>query len=228
MREPQMREGYRNFLDIGALTIMEGPNALVLDQVADAVVTKQLEQAHRHMWYETTVNARKWHVEVSQRGALTAPPLGITDEEVAPVRDPVTPLAKDGKYWFAVYPLGWHMPTYPEDMPARTTPELHLDLMRHIAPHFPYSPLLSTAKRLIFVQQGEGEPAWALMIDKTSNSRDFRYPPQLILSIASRRKSSRMSTLFLPMRSAPGSRVMPARGAAWRWSYCSIFPVAVS
>lgn len=34
---------------------------------------------------------------------------------------------------------------------------------------------------MIFVQHGDSELAWALMIDKTSNSPDFRYPPQLIL-----------------------------------------------
>jgi hypothetical protein len=181
LAEPKSREGYRNYLDVGTVTIEDRKDPFVLDKVADAVATQQLEEAHRHMWYETTVNALKWHVEVSQRGTLTAPPLGISDDGDEPVRRPAVPLESDGAYWFAFYRVGWHMLTYPEDHAAKVLPDLHLEWMAHIAPDFPYAPQLSTVKRLIFVQQGDSELAWALMIDKTSNSPDFRYPPQLIL-----------------------------------------------
>jgi hypothetical protein len=60
-------------------------------------------------------------------------------------------------------------------------PEWTLELMRHFAADFPYAAEMSTAKRLIFVQQGESALAWALMVDKTSGSPDFRYLPQRIL-----------------------------------------------
>jgi hypothetical protein len=53
--------------------------------------------------------------------------------------------------------------------------------MRYLASDFPYAAEMSTTKRLVFVQQGGGQLAWALMIDKTGGSTDFRYPPQLIL-----------------------------------------------
>ncbi|GGX86200.1 hypothetical protein GJV26_28445 [Massilia dura] len=53
--------------------------------------------------------------------------------------------------------------------------------MAELAPNFPHSPGRSSARRLIFVQPGSNATAWALMIDKTDGSRDYRYPLQLIL-----------------------------------------------
>jgi hypothetical protein len=67
------------------------------------------------------------------------------------------------------------------DYPAFTKPDWNLRLMAAMAPDFPYDPALSKPSRLAFVQEGDGPLAWALLIDKTDRSPDYRYPPQLIL-----------------------------------------------
>nr|WP_229223604.1 hypothetical protein [Duganella sp. sic0402] len=177
-----VRAGYRNFLDVGTLKVEEfiGPS-VALDVVADEVATRLLEQEHRHMRHEYLRDAGNWYIEASARCSLTEPLLGLPKDDSAPVRNPAIPLEKDGGYWHAVYPLEWRIVRDVMDYPVASKPQYHLELMAQLAPDFPYSTALSKQSRLVFVQDGEGELAWALMIDKTSGSPDFRYPPQLIL-----------------------------------------------
>jgi hypothetical protein len=178
--QPALREGYRNFLNVGSLDIV-GFGGIPFDKTADAVVTRKLAEENRHMWYETRANADNWYVESGARATLTPPWIGLPHEEKSPMRNPAVQLAQDGNYWRAVYPVAWRIVMNADDYPALTKPQCNLDLMSKIAPDFPYAAALSTAKRLIFVQEGEGDLAWALMIDKTDGSSEYRYPPQLIL-----------------------------------------------
>jgi hypothetical protein len=102
-------------------------------------------------------------------------------EPATPVRDMSVALADDGPYWKAVHQARSRRVMNATEFAVFTKPDENLRLMAALAPDFPYAAHLSTAKRLIFVQQGEGPLAWALMIDKTDGSTTYRYPPKLIL-----------------------------------------------
>ena len=180
--EPAARAGYRNFLDVGTLQVEEiiGPS-VALDAVADKVATRLLKEQHRHIRYECLRDAGNWYIEASAGCTLTEPLLGLPKEDAVPVRNQAVVLAKDGAYWHAVYPLEWRIVRDVLDYPVDRQPKYHLELMAQLAPDFPYCASLSKQSRLIFVQPGDSALAWALMIDKTSGSPDYRYPPQLIL-----------------------------------------------
>jgi len=179
--QPQSRQGYRNYLEPGTLSLEGWSSAPAWDQVADMVTVQEMESKHRHMLFEVRANQENWYVEACHRGTLTPPLLGVANDELQPVRNPALRLRDDVQYWRAVHRVVWSVVMNADDYPALVKPECTLELMRHIAPDFPYAADISTTKRLIFVQQGSGDFSWALMIDKTSGSPDFRYPPQLIL-----------------------------------------------
>lgn len=101
-------------------------------------------------------------MELSAHATLTPLLLLWEPEPDTPLRNMTVALADDGGYWITK-PGGKH------------------HLMAALAADFPYVAHLSTAKRLVFLQQGEGALAWALMIDKTDGSATYRYPPKLIL-----------------------------------------------
>jgi hypothetical protein len=181
LSHPERRDEYRNFLEVGTLD-SEGMGATTpLDRTANAVATRLLESGEEHWWYQTQANMDNWYMEATARATLTPPLLARQLEPQTPVRNPDVALANDGNYWRAVHPSGWRLIMDAADYPALSKPECNLDLMSKLAPDFPYAAALSTAKRLIFVQQGEHPWAWALMIDKTDRCPEYRYPPQLIL-----------------------------------------------
>nr|WP_315398182.1 hypothetical protein [uncultured Duganella sp.] len=179
---PEWRLQYRNYLSMGELDVggvSGGGNAL--DLTANAVMTHRLETDNEHWWFEVQANANNWYVEALSRGTRTPPPLLWEPDHEPPAQSPDGDLEKNGPYWRARYPSKFSLAMDAADYPALTKPAWNLELMSKLAPDFPYAPGISSTKRLIFVQQGDSAMAWALMIDKTDGSPEYRYPPQLIL-----------------------------------------------
>jgi hypothetical protein len=178
---PETLAEYRNFLNVGALDTGAAPTPNPLDRTANAVLRKRIETDNKHWWYETQANMTDWYVEAAAQCVLTPPLLVRELERATPVRDMTLALVDDGKYWRTVHQERWRLVMNATEFSAFTKPEENLRLMAALAPDFPYSPSLSSGKRLIFVQEGEGALAWALMIDKTDGGTTYRYPPKLIL-----------------------------------------------
>jgi hypothetical protein len=178
---PETLAGYRNFLNVGELDTGAAPTPDPLDRTANDVLRQRIEKDHKHWWYESRVNMRAWYLELSAHATLTPPLLLWEPEAETPVRDMTVALADDRGYWKAVYQQHRRMVMNANEFKAFTKPDGNRRLMAALAPDFPYAAHLSTAKRLVFVQQGEGPLAWALMIDKTDGSTTYRYPPKLIL-----------------------------------------------
>ena len=178
---PESLAGYRNFLHVGELDTGAAPTPNPLDCTANAVLRGRIETDNQHWWYQTQADTTDWYVEAAAQGVLT-PPLMVRELAPAtPVRDMSVDLADDGPYWKAVHQARWRQIMNATQFAAFTKPDENLRLMAALAPDFPYAAHLSSAKRLVFVQQGEGALAWALMIDKTDGSTTYRYPPKLIL-----------------------------------------------
>jgi hypothetical protein len=171
---------YRNYLNVGNLAKRAEPS-VALDQTAHAVMWNRVEANEGHWRYENMANANDWYVEATGRATLTPPLLGFRKEDITPIRDPDLSLVDDTDYWRAVHLPEWSLVADIADFPAYIKPEWNLKLMAALAPDFPYAAALSTAKRLVFVQEGTSVLAWALMIDKTDGSTTYRYPPQLVL-----------------------------------------------
>ena len=178
---PETLAGYRNFVNVGELDTGAAPTPNPLDCTANAVLRGRIETDNQHWWYQTQADTTDWYVEAAAQGVLT-PPLMVRELAPAtPVRDMSVDLADDGPYWKAVHQARWRQVMNATQFAAFTKPDENLRLMAALAPDFPYAAHLSSAKRLVFVQQGEGALAWALMIDKTDGSTTYRYPPKLIL-----------------------------------------------
>ena len=178
---PETLAGYRNFLNVGQLDTGPAPTPDPLDRTANDVLRQRIEKDQQHWWYESRVNMRAWYLELSAHATLTPPLVTWEPEADTPVRNMTVALADDSGYWKAVYQEHRRMVMNANEFKAFTKPDGNRRLMAALAPDFPYAAHLSTAKRLVFVQQGEGPLAWALMIDKTDGSTTYRYPPKLIL-----------------------------------------------
>ena len=179
---PEWRSQYRNYLTTGELDVggvSGGGNAL--DLTANAVMNRRLETDNEHWWFEMRANADNWYIEALSRGSLTPPPLLRAMDEEPLAHSPDMEMEKDGAYWRARYPTKFSLVMDVADYPAFRQPEWNVELMSKLAPDFPYAAGISSTKRLLFVQQGDGPLAWALMIEKTDGSSEYRYPPQLIL-----------------------------------------------
>ncbi len=179
--QPETLAEYRNFLNVGALDTGPEPTPAPLDRTASTVLKLRIETDHKHWWYECRANGLDWYVEATMQAELTPPLLGRELDHVTPVRDMATALVDDAQYWKAVHQSKWRLVMNGTEHEAFTKPDWNLRLMAALAPDFSYAAGLSTGKRLIFVQRGDGPLAWALMIDKTDGSPTYRYPPQLIL-----------------------------------------------
>lgn len=179
--DPETLAGYRNFLNVGELDTGAAPKPDPLDRTANDVLRQRIEKGHKHWWYESRVNMMAWYLELSAHATLTRPLLIWESESDTPVRNMTVALADDRGYWKTVYQERRRVAMNANEFKAFTKPDENLRLMAALAPDFPYAAHLSTAKRLVFVQQGEGALAWALMIDKTDGSTTYRYPPKLIL-----------------------------------------------
>ena len=178
---PETLKEYRNFLDVGALDTSGALTPDPLDHTANAVLRQRIETEHKHWMYEVEAKLNDWYVEAAAQGVLT-PPLVVRELEPAtPIRDMSKALVDDTQYWRAVHQVRWRVALNANEFKAFTKPDENVRLMAAMAPDFPYAAHLSTGKRLVFVQQGEGPLAWALMIDKTDGSTTYRYPPKLIL-----------------------------------------------
>ncbi|WP_323141946.1 hypothetical protein [Massilia phyllosphaerae] len=178
---PETLAGARNFLNVGELDTGPAPTPNPLDRTANDVLRQRIERDHKHWWYESRVNMLAWYLASSAHATLT-PPLLIWEPEFdTPVRDMTVALADDRGYWKAVYQERSLVVMNANEFKAFTEPDENLRLMAALAPDFPYAAHLSTGKRLVFVQQGDGLLAWALMIEKTDGSMTYRYPPKLIL-----------------------------------------------
>ena len=177
---PAGTQAYRNYLETGQLSVFHRSSAAPWDLTADAVATRLLDTEQRHAAFEIARNELNWYVAACEQCTLT-PPLLLWPKEALPaVRDQSVPLAYDNSYWWALCQPE-HRIVLDGDHNGMLTPAVNLALMAELAPDFPYSAALSSAKRLVFVQQGDSPQAWAVLIDKTDGAAMFRYPPQLIL-----------------------------------------------
>lgn len=183
---PEHRAGYRNYLDVGELEGFAGNPPDPYDRTACDILTRRIEQDTAHWKHETRANADDWFLDASFRCMLTPPFIGFPTEDDPPP-DPAVRHDNPGQYWRAVHRSRYTLPFIAADYPAFTKPDWNLRLMAEMAPDFAYDPALSKTSRLVFVQQGESRLAWALLIDKTYGSPDYRYPPQLILLDRARR-----------------------------------------
>ncbi len=178
---PEILKEYRNFLHVGALDTSGAFTPDPLDHTANAVLRQRIETEHKHWMHELEAKLNDWYVEVAAHGVLT-PPLVVRELEPAtPLRDMSIALVDDTQYWRAVHQGRWRVALNANEFKAFTKPDENVRLMAAMAPDFPYAADLSTGKRLVFVQQGDGPLAWALMIDKTDGSTTYRRPPKLIL-----------------------------------------------
>ena len=178
------KQNYRNYLGIGTPDIYLEPGSErkshARDQVANSVITRLLETEHRNMRFEVRRDAHRWYAEAANVGTLTPPLIYFEEEHATPVRDEDEPLACDTQYWFRVYP---------SSEPAMDTQYYHalvkpgyvVDLMAQLAPDFPYDAKRGSSKSLFFVRPDERAVQWAVWIDKTDGSTEYRYPPQLVL-----------------------------------------------
>lgn len=191
--DPALRAGYRNYLETGVLDI-ENPmgTSAALDVVANDTVNSLAAGLQRHMAREVQANATKWLKEVGQRATLTPPSLLSTMELGPAVRNPSLPPAEDSAYWRAFY---WDSAVVVADPQVVLKPDWTLKLMAALAPDFPYSAELSTAKRLVFAAPGDTALRWAVMIEKPDGAPDFRYPPSLLLVPGSQRKKLKDSDI---------------------------------
>jgi hypothetical protein len=178
---PETLKEYRNFLHVGALDTSGAFTPDPLDHTANAVLRQRIETEHKHWMHELEADETKWYIEASRQGVLTPPLLIWTEEPATPVRNMTVALAKDMQYWRTVHQGRFSLIGNANEFTAFIKPDENLRLMAAMAEDFPYAAHLSTGKRLVFVQQGDGPLAWALMIDKTDGSTTYRYPPKLIL-----------------------------------------------
>ncbi len=195
---------YRNYLDVGILDTAITTAADPYDRTANSVVLQRLEAQNAHFKFEASALVDEWYIEATSRASLT-PPLSVWDIEQPPlVRTADMPLVRDAAYWRAVHPVKQRIALVDGEYPAHTKPDWNLRLMAELAPDFPYSTALSTTKRLVFVQQGEGAFAWALMVDKTDGSPTYRYPPQLVL--IDRRQTKKLKDEHILFKNVIGKR----------------------
>ena len=178
---PETLKEYRNFLHVGALDTSGAFTPDPLDHTANAVLRQRIETEHKHWMYELEAKLNDEYVEASAQGVLTPPLIGWELEPATPIRDMSKALVDDTQYWRAVHQERWRVAGNANEFKAFIKPDENLRLMAAMAPDFPYAAHLSTGKRLVFVQQGDGPLAWALMIDKTDGSTTYRRPPKLIL-----------------------------------------------
>lgn len=179
--DTELQDRYRNFLWTGWLFGDGVPEIYPLDRTANAVVMRLMETGHEHWSFKCRADLQDWYVEATARATLTPPLLVWPKEDETPARTTSLPLLLDGNYWRAVYPSKYRIATDPAAYEATTKPHWNLQLMSNLAPDFPYDARISSARRLVFVQQGDSPLAWALMIEKPSGAPDFRYPPKLLL-----------------------------------------------
>lgn len=194
-KRPDLPRIYRNHLEVGELTVAHEFHAAPLDLEADAIASLLLEVEHRHVEFEINRNQFNWYVEACTKCTLTPPLLLLTKENLPAVRDQTKPLAYDNTYWWRRYEPEHSIPM-DADLNGMLKPSVNIALMAELAPDFPYSEALSTSKRLVFVQKGDGPMAWALIIGK-DGSEVFKYPPRLVLlDRSSKKKLKNAHVLF--------------------------------
>jgi len=174
--------GYRNLFELGTLDLEYG-GTVAPDDIVNQTANRLLQEENRHVWYEIPYNRHCWYLEaVLSKGTLTPAPKCWEHDVVVPVRDPNEPLAQDHQYWSAVYQRRTQIIA---DVIAyrhvQTKPETTLELMRQLAPDFPFAPQLSSRSRLVFVQEGASPLAWAAIIEKVDKAQEYTYPPKLLL-----------------------------------------------
>lgn len=169
--------GYRNYLDVGGLDIeSELYREEALDQVANEVTRRYLETSHRHFKYEIEQNETRWLIEAGAQGTLTPPYILVEGDRATPTRDESVELAYDSRYWRALY---WHEYDIASDPASFMKPAWILSLMEQLAPDFAYAKALSTATRLIFLNERVGAPQWAISFSKIGHV--FVLDPVLML-----------------------------------------------
>lgn len=178
---PDKRLGYRNFLDASSENFSQsGPGAAAPDAVVHAAVKLLLEVENRHARCEMRWASNKWYIEASLRGTLTPPLKYLRPERKPLIRDENYPLGGDLQYWWSIYHDECVVVADWADRHVQVKPDCSLELMRQLAPDFPYAAHLSTASRLVFLQEGDSPLTWTLIIEKGGAS-EYRYPPSLLL-----------------------------------------------
>jgi len=182
--DQDLRKGYRNLFYLGELDLTTfGESGNALDQVVNDTANRLLHEANRHVRYELLYNRlNAYRDAIMSHGSLTPAPTLWHHEAEVPVRDETLPLADDSRYWHAVYkPQSQIVADVIANRHVQTKPDTILELMGQLVPDFPYATQLSNASRLVFVQQGEGPLAWALIIEKVDKGKEYHFPPKLVL-----------------------------------------------
>jgi len=178
----EARHGYRNLFALGTLDLEAGQSdGKAWDEEVNDTANRLFRDEHRHVMYELRYQRSAWYLEGVAKGTLTPAPTLYERDPVVAVRDPSRALEDDYKYWHAVYPITVDMLMDPLHRHVQTKPECTLDMMRQLAPDFPYAPQLSTLKRLVFIQVGDSPLAWATLIEKPDGAAEYSYPPRLVL-----------------------------------------------
>lgn len=210
--DPAQRVGYRNLFATGTLDLESaGANNAVADAVVNEAANGLLLHANRHVKFEIMHNVHAWYLEaVLTKGSLTAEPAIWEKTPVLPVRDESEPLAQDYRYWQAVYQFRKQMVfDGVANAHVQIKPDTTLALMSQLVPDFQYAPELSTAGRLVFVQQGTSATAWALVIEKVDRAREYTYPPRLILIARDLKKKLKDQHILLTHAEITGGRATP-------------------
>jgi hypothetical protein len=175
--------GYRNYLDVGDPDLGGdgGGEWGPWDLVANEVATRLLQDEHRFMPCEIDRDREQWYAEAAASGTLTPPRLIVELDLEPPVRTEAVPLHADIPYWCAMYPTTHRAVMDTEHFHAYTKPGYVVGLMAQLAPDFPYDAKRGTSKSLFFPRADERDVQWAVWIDKTDGSPEYRYPPQLAL-----------------------------------------------
>ena len=163
------RKGFRNFLGVGGLgeTIANGKQTL-WDLTANEAIKKLYLEENRDYWIEARDNREEWEFAQSVRCLRT--PFFFCRKKIY-----------DGTYGLMEYAPGLIVGGRVSDMEVDRKPDWHLKLMSEMTSDFVYSLELSTRTRLVFTDTKTSEVAWAIIIQKTDGSPDFRLPPFLVL-----------------------------------------------
>jgi hypothetical protein len=105
----------------------------------------------------------------------------VQPERKPPIRDENFSVRDDLQYWWSIYHNDYAIVHDWADRHVQVKPDFSLKLMAELAPDFPYDAKLSTPSRLVFLQAGASQVAWALIIEKAGGAVEYRYPPRLIL-----------------------------------------------
>lgn len=188
---------YRSHLHPGHLDAdtVPGIDEPPRDEVANAVTLRLAREKNRHFRFEIGQQQESGWLELLRRGTRTPEPYISDESDEAPVprRDADVPVEHDTAYWQAVYaqPL-----RRAHEFNGVDKPDWILQLMADMAPDFKVDMARSGKQALRFVQNGEGEVAWAIEYRRASGVFDHR--PWLVCLPRAGRLKPRQTPVAFP------------------------------